>query len=606
MNSDYWKDRELKWLEQCKKEEVDFSKNLDEIYQMMEDEIKEQIEIWYSRFAEASGMSMAEARKYLDETDIDEYARRAKRYCELAAMDMRENDDKNAEIYFSEEANAEMARYNAEMKISRYKMLLSQIRLRELAGLSSAQAELEKDLIKRTQDELKRQAGILGNTVQDNAKMAEIIVHASFHGATFSERIWGKQQEYLHKQLTKLLSEGLILGKSPQALASKLSKVTGVTKKQAQRLMRTEMARVQAMAQHEAYKQCGFNQFEFLTNPGCCDECKKLDGHTFELDDMQSGVNAPPLHPNCRCFTAPAMDRDRVEKDLGIDKITDDDVKEFDEWCDYAEEHENDQDFITWEEWKKRRKNKDKKENESDKNDTLLPHDKWKLAEAQNIQTKQVAIKHFADNGISFVDGKISRYKVDEQWISETATWHSKFTNMFKGFDSNIINKLPEIKMLPDGKAKTFYGCFSYYNSGEVSDISLKSSTFHTYDKAVKTAKENAKPNKSGIPSKSGSSPIHTFVHEYGHYVSHSLKQMNKDEKWESKFIKSCINAFSEQSGKPLNGLKDMREHLSLYGATNYSECFAEAFSEFFGEDDPREFAKVFGEELMKELEKWK
>ena len=72
-----------------------------------------------------------------------------------------------------------------------------------------------------------------------------------------------------------------------------------------QRLMITEMTRVQTEVQRLSYKNAGIDEYEFIAEPSACDICKPLDGKIFKLKDMQGGINAPNMHPNCRCSTAP-------------------------------------------------------------------------------------------------------------------------------------------------------------------------------------------------------------------------------------------------------------------------------------------------------------
>lgn len=345
---EYWRKREERNLKRLKKEEKDWEDQIDQIYQRMISELDDEIALFYSRFANNAEMSMAEAVKYLKKTDIDWYATRAKFYCELAAKDFAEGTDKRASIYFSDEANEEMLRYNATMRISRLEMLKSQMKLRILKAQSKTEETIDMALWQRTYDTFQHQAGILGNTVLDDIQpMVETIARASFHGQEFSKRIWGKQQTQLQKQLNKALSECLILGKGAAPFTRKLQKIGNTTKAQASRLMRTELARVQTQAEQDAYEKCGFNDFMYLTNPSCCPECRKHDGRTYPMRKMEPGKTAPPLHPNCRCFTAPAVDREQMEKDLGIDKISDEDVSHFDEWmADYEKSG------ISWQEWK--------------------------------------------------------------------------------------------------------------------------------------------------------------------------------------------------------------------------------------------------------------
>jgi len=43
-------------------------------------------------------------------------------------------------------------------------------------------------------------------------------------------------------------------------------------------------------------------------NGAGCERCAALDGKHFKVSEMEIGKNAPPLHPNCRCSTAPYED----------------------------------------------------------------------------------------------------------------------------------------------------------------------------------------------------------------------------------------------------------------------------------------------------------
>ena len=169
---------------------------------------------------------------------------------------------------------------------------------------------MDELLENRTLDEIQRQAGILGPTILDNADTVHSIVNASFHNATFSDRIW-MHQDLLKHDLESLLSTGLIQGKNPNELARLLRKRFNVKISDAQRLMRTELARVQIAAQQKSYEANGFDEYEYITCGigDACDTCRALDGKVFPIKKMNAGDNAPPMHPNCHCSTGPHMDR---------------------------------------------------------------------------------------------------------------------------------------------------------------------------------------------------------------------------------------------------------------------------------------------------------
>ena len=208
-SSEYWKKREVEALKSYQKDEEAYYEEIQEIYADMMERIQKEIDSFYIKYAIKEDISMAEAKKRVSQLDIKAYARKAKKY-------VRNRD-------FSDKANEEMRLYNATMKINRLEMLKANIGLELVSGYDELQKYFEQTLTDRTLDEFKRQAGILGETITDNAEMVHSIVNASFHNATFSDRIW-MHQDVLKNQLSSLLQTGLIQGRNPRQLAVELSR----------------------------------------------------------------------------------------------------------------------------------------------------------------------------------------------------------------------------------------------------------------------------------------------------------------------------------------------------------------------------------------------
>lgn len=297
-SSEYWKKREADALKSYQKDEEAYYEEIQEIYADMMERIQKEIDSFYIKYAVKEDISMAEAKKRVSQLDIKAYARKAKKY-------VRNSD-------FSDEANEEMRLYNATMKINRLEMLKANIGLELVSGYDELQKYFEQTLTDRTLDEFKRQAGILGETITDNAEMAHSIVNASFHNATFSDRIW-MHQDVLKNQLSSLLQTGLIQGRNPRQLAVELRKYFNVGIGNSERLMRTELARVQTAAQKRSFEKNGFEEYEFIANGTACEKCAGLDGQHFKIAKMMPGTNAPPMHPNCRCSTAAYQDSAEYE-----------------------------------------------------------------------------------------------------------------------------------------------------------------------------------------------------------------------------------------------------------------------------------------------------
>lgn len=316
-SQEYWKNRETEAKKHNIQEEAEYSRQIKEIYANMMDEINKEINGFYTKYAAKEGITMAEAKKRVSKLDIAAYERKAKKYVETKDL--------------SDQANEEMRIYNLTMKVNRLELLKANIGLEMVSGFDEMQKYFDKKLTDRTLKEFQRQAGILGKSVLKNEKYAHAIVNASFKNATYSDRIW-MYQSMLKAELEGLLASGLIRGQNPKKLAKHLEKRFGVSAYNAQRLMTTELARVQTEAQKQSFVRNGFDEYEYIAcgNNDVCSVCKALDGKHFKVDDMMPGENAPPMHPGCHCSVAAYMDDEAYE-----------------EWLNSYEEH-----GLNFEDWK--------------------------------------------------------------------------------------------------------------------------------------------------------------------------------------------------------------------------------------------------------------
>ena len=313
----YWREREEKARKKHIKEEKEYRKKIESIYRSMRSEINDQILAFYQKYAKDEGLTMSEVKKKCRRLDIEEFAKKAKKY-------VKEKD-------FSDQANEEMKIYNLTMKVNRLELLKAQLGLELVAGTDEIAKFLEKELEGRTIEELKKQAGILGHSLVDNQRLVHSIVNASFYHATFSDRIWTNQAN-LKSELDKILQTALIQGRNPKEFIPRIRKAFDVNVNQAYRLLVTELARVQTDAQMKSFKKNGFGQYTFHALGNACDLCKELDGKHFNVEDGESGKNMPPMHPHCRCSTSAYMDDEDYES-----------------WLDGYKEH-----GLSWEEWNQR------------------------------------------------------------------------------------------------------------------------------------------------------------------------------------------------------------------------------------------------------------
>lgn len=385
-SKDYWENREKEALKAYQKQEEEYDKEIERIYRDMLDAIQKEIDAFYTKYAKKEGITLAEAKKRVSKLDIEAYERKAKRYVKEAAADRRANGGQTdfTGSYFSEQANEEMALYNLTMKVNRLEMLKANIGLELIKGHNELENFMGEILQGRTMEELERQAGILGRTIKDNAKLAHTIPNASFHNATFSDRIW-QYQDLMKADLSKTLQTALIQGKNPRAVASEVRKhLVGDkygkgARGNIERLMRTELARVQTEAQKKSIEEAGFEMYMFICNEDgrTCEICQKAaskdSGHgkgIYLIKDMMPGTNAAPLHPNCRCSTAPHEDS-----------------KDYEEWLEHLEKGG------TTEQWNKMKYNKTKKRK--------MPETTKKISEEATKIIEEIYEKHRLKNNLN-------------------------------------------------------------------------------------------------------------------------------------------------------------------------------------------------------------
>ena len=297
-NGEYWRDREAKQRETYIRTEDEELAEINRIYNDMYRWAEREINAFYGKYASAEGIDITEAKKRVSKLDIEEYERLAKEYVK----------DKD----FSDRANAEMRLYNATMKINRLELLKAMIGLKLVDGTNDIDKHWEKIATDRATQEIIRQSGILGKTLTDTevTKTAKQIVNADFYNANFSERIWA-HMDNLRSELAIELQKGLIAGIGSRQMATNLRKKFDVSVRDAHRLARTELRRIQTDVAKDNYERNGFDEYEFMAvNPRACPICRELDGQIFKVKDMKPGENAPPIHPNCHCTTAPHMNED--------------------------------------------------------------------------------------------------------------------------------------------------------------------------------------------------------------------------------------------------------------------------------------------------------
>ena len=303
----YWRKREELFAKRDIKADKALAKEVNEVLKDTKDAIQDEIDAFYTRYAEREGISIAEVNKRVAKMDIEKFASKAKRYVK--------NKD------FSDRANYELRIYNLKMKASRLELLKAQIDLQLIGGFSDIEKLIHQGAYEQAIEEYQRDAGILADSVSfDVEKRVEQVLSGSYKledtptFKTFSDNIWLYKTE-LQNDLEKMLVRSFTRGENPRVMARELRDRFKVTGYQAERLARTETARMQTAIQRDSLEENGIKQYEYIAEPTACRICGAIDGKIFNLKGLVVGENASPMHPNCRCRIAPYMSSNDMYKD---------------------------------------------------------------------------------------------------------------------------------------------------------------------------------------------------------------------------------------------------------------------------------------------------
>lgn len=560
-----------------------------------ERQIQAQIEAWYARYASNNGITLAEARKQLSAAELKELQ-----------WDVQEYIKYGQENAMNQQWMKELENASARFHISRLEALKFRTQQslevafgNELDSLDGMVKRLYQSGYYHTCFEVQKGFNIGWEIGQiDERKLQKVISKPwAADGKTFSDRVWQSKTTMvneLHQQMTRTIIQGKAPDEAIKSMTKYLQNKTKNAKYNAGRLVMTEQAFISSAAQKDAFNDLDVEEFEIVAtlDSHTSDICREMDGKHFPMKDFQPGVTAPPFHVWCRSTTVPYFD---------------------DEWGRSGERAARGEDGktyyvpadMTYPEWEKAMV-----DGQTDDLKPAVPDDTMKveevhwsdMIEGDTFQNKKEAFKHFEDAGIHISDSK--KYPMDAELSKGMATWHSKFTKNFADFDAAIKSKLPYIKnVAPSSLPGNRLGDFTYYTgSGKVVGIRLNSGLHSTLDYASKVAEKSFESHWH-----SGKNPLHTIIHEYGHYVSHSMSMLTKSS-FEHDIIQEALQEYKklhpEYEYETYIGLKDA---LSRYGSTKEAECFAEAFAEYFGEEEPREFATIFGhllEQKMKGVKK--
>lgn len=309
-NEEYWQERAETRTDKYWRKIGNVEKELAKQYRLALDDIRQMVIDQFEKYSTDQRITYQDAVKELTTYEMGDYKAKIDR---LIPAIKATNDPFLI---------AELNKLQQVTKLTRFQALMAQIEGRLLELGYDQQMTMEEWLSGVYEGNyyesiyaLQVGTGIGYGFVVLNENAIRTAITTPLHGDMFSSRIWDNKDN-LVKNLRQVITQGLIKGESNQVMARHLKEKMNSNYANALRLVRTETANVLSESTNQGYKQSGYlSQYQLLATPSdrTCDTCMKLDGKVFSVDDKQAGLNASPIHPNCRCTEIPYFPEDDME-----------------------------------------------------------------------------------------------------------------------------------------------------------------------------------------------------------------------------------------------------------------------------------------------------
>lgn len=299
----YWQKRNALDLIMQERKELQFEKDLLKVYQEAKATIEEQLRVFYTLYAGEKKLTYAEAVKKLSADELNSFKKALTNYKRTLS---------NYSNRTTESLMKSIEKDLNKVNVTRLEAMQKQITY-EIENLKAYQEDRTTKLLRngyednyyRTMFNTQQRAGYAASFTVLNTKAINRAVNAKFDGVTFSDRIW-QEKDKLVLNLNNVLAQNIARGTGLNGIVDSIIKLTNATYYNASRLARSELNRVCGLANYDAYQESDLvEEYEFVAvlDNRTSEICADMDGKRFPKSEYVPGVNAPPMHPNCRSTT---------------------------------------------------------------------------------------------------------------------------------------------------------------------------------------------------------------------------------------------------------------------------------------------------------------
>ena len=312
-NSNYWRKRTLQLENALHNKGIEYYYDLERLYTRAARETEKEISKLYSRLATENEITLSEAKKLLTSNELDEFRWSVQEYIKYGK---KNTVDK---LWTKQLENASL-----KYRISRLEAMKIHMQQQvevlmgnELDSFSKVMTDIYTEGYYRNAHIIQTGLGV-GHSFAtlDTNKIEKVLSKPWVGDKNFSQRIWGDHRTKLVNDLHTHLTQSIIRGESPDRVIKFISQKYDVAKHRAGNLVMTESAYFGTKAQQDCYKELDVEMQEFVAtlDHRTSDVCQAMDGKVFKSNELEIGINCPPLHGRCRSVMVPYFEDNITER----------------------------------------------------------------------------------------------------------------------------------------------------------------------------------------------------------------------------------------------------------------------------------------------------
>lgn len=299
-DSNYWNRRAIQKLIYTEKQEDKYIQRLKKIYKQARKNVERMIRDVYRNYSKETGLDVQTLKKLLTKSESKKEFEKLKKQ----GLDKYIKNNYKSRITRLEQVKHEI--YACVKRIAPKEELLC----------TDLYKSVYTNSYYRGIFNVGENFGIDVSVFRINDNMIKAVLQDPWSGKHFSKRIW-KNTDTLGEELCEIIGGSLMSGQDIHRTTQQVKNRFDVATRYAERLVRTETNHFHNEADIQSYKDIGVEKYVYIAtlDNRTSRICQNLDHKIFNVEDKETGVNFPPMHPNCRSTTRAYIDAE-VEKTI--------------------------------------------------------------------------------------------------------------------------------------------------------------------------------------------------------------------------------------------------------------------------------------------------